>query len=428
MNNPLPRVLGPVGATLFVITYTIGTAIFLVPGVVAAHSGSIPMSLVLWIAGGLLTLCGALCYAELAVRLPQSGGEYRYMFSAFGPRLAFVFAWTTLLTAPVGISAVARGFADYLAAIWPMDETMRRTAGAVAIAAFAFVSIVSTRAATRVASIAAIGKLLALLTIAVIGILVTSNTAPDAVAPPSGWGLAQLATAMVAIIWAFDGNIAIVYVAGEVREPGRTLPISLLAGLGIITLAYLLMNLVYFHVLGFDGVAASDAVAAATLHAVIGPAGAVVVAVMVMASALGTVGAQLVGNPRYFLGPAQDGLFPAKLAAISPRTLTPINAILLTAAIAIGLVTIGGYEFLLRLYVLSFYPLVVVALFGAVRLRRRDGKPRDFSMPLYPLPLLVYGASIVGICVASAFDDPASAALGLLVPLAGAVVYSLKFR
>ena len=271
---------------------------------------------------------------SIAICLPHSDRGSHYLF-----------AWTTLFTAPVAIAAVARGFADYLAAIWPMEETMRRTVGAVAIAAFAIVSIVSTRAATRVASIAAIGKLLALLTIAVIGILVTSSTAPDAVAPPTGWGLAQLATAMVAVIWAFDGSTAIVYIAGEVREPGRTLPISLFAGLAIITLAYVLMNLVYFHALGFDGVAASDAVAAATLDAVIGPAGAVLIAVMVMASALGTVGAQLVGNPRYFLGPAQDGLFPAKLAAISPRTLTPMNAILLTAAIAIGLVTIGGYSF-----------------------------------------------------------------------------------
>ena len=101
---------------------------------------------------------------------------------------------------------------------------------------------------------------------------------------------------------------------------------------------------------------------------------------------------------------------------------------LLTAAIAIGLVTIGGYALLIRLYVLSLYPLVVVALFGAVRLRLREGKPRDFSMPLYPLPLIAYGAGIVGICVASAFDDPAGAAWGLLVPLTGAVAYWLKTR
>jgi APA family basic amino acid/polyamine antiporter len=169
-------------------------------------------------------------------------------------------------------------------------------------------------------------------------------------------------------------------------------------------------------------------VAAATLGIVLGPAAATVVAAMVMVSAMGTLAAQTVGNPRYFIGPAEDGLFPAKLAAISPRTLTPVNAIAMTAGIAICLVALGGYAFLIRLYVLGFYPLVVVALFAAMRLRRREGKPREFSMPLYPLPLVVYGVGIVGICVASAFEDPVGAAFGLLLPLSGAVVYALKRR
>jgi amino acid transporter len=142
-----------------------------------------------------------------------------------------------------------------------------------------------------------------------------------------------------------------------------------------------LLNLAYFHALGVAGGAASHAVAAATLGRV--------------------------------LGPAEDGLFPARLAAVSPRTLTPVNAIAMTAAFSIILVTLGGYAFLIRLHVLGFYPLVAVALFAAVRLRRRDGPPRDFAMPLYPLPLLVYGVGIVGICVASAVGDPVGAAFGL---------------
>jgi APA family basic amino acid/polyamine antiporter len=240
--------------------------------------------------------------------------------------------------------------------------------------------------------------------------------------------VSQLATGLVAIIWAFDGCMSIVYVAGEVRDPARTLPRALLGGLAIIALAYVLMNLVYFHALGYAGVAGSEAVAAATLGAVIGPAAATVVALMVMLSALGTVTAQSVGNPRFFVGPAEDGLFPARLAAISPRTLTPVTAIAAMSALAIALVALGGYAFLIRLYVLGFYPLVVVALFAAVRLRLREGRPRAFSMPLYPLPLVVYGAGVVGICVASAVDDPVGAAFGLLVPLSGAAVYALTRR
>lgn len=430
MSRALPRFLGPVGATLFIVCYTVATAIFLVPGIVARNAGSVETSLALWVVGGLLAFCGALCYAELAVRIPKSGAEYRYLHAAYGPPLAFVFAWTCLFTQPVAIAAVARGFADYLAQLWPLGEAMRRTAGAAAIAAFAAISIASTPLATRLAGIAAAAKLLALLSLAIVGLAI--GTGPEAgaasVAPAGGWRLAQLGTAMVAVIWAFDGFSSIATIAGEVRDPRRTLPLSLIAAIGIVTLVYVLTNLVYFHVLGFDGVAASDAVASAALGAVIGPAGAGVIAVMVMVSALGSTAAQLVGNPRFFVGPAEDGLFPARFARISPLTLTPVNAILLTAALAIGLLAVGGYERLIRLYVLSYFPLVVVALFAAMRLRRREGKPPEFSMPLYPLPLLVFAACIAGICVASAFDDPAGGLFGLMVPLSGAVVYWFRFR
>jgi APA family basic amino acid/polyamine antiporter len=429
MNNTLQRFLGPAEATLFIVCYTVGTAIFLVPGIIARNSGSIAASIALWVAGGLLVFCGSLCFAELAVRVPKSGAEYRYLYAGFGPPLAFVFAWTSLFTMPVAIAAVARGFADYLAEIWPMQEALRRAAGAAAIVAFAAVSLRSTPAATRLTSIAAIGKILALLTLAAVGIAAGPAAAPPAIdAPSSGGGVIQWIGAMVAVIWAFDGFSSVATVAGEVRNPRRTLPLSLFAAIGIVTLIYVTINLVYFRVLGFDGVAASDAVAVSVLQAVIGPAGANVIAVLVMASALGSLAAQMIGNPRYFIGPAEDGLFPARLAAISPRTLTPANAILFTAAIAIGLVTIGGYELLIRLYVLSYFPMTIIALFAAVRLRRRDGAPQDFSMPLYPLPLLVYGVGILGICIASAIGDPAGALFGLLVPLTGALFYWLKFR
>ena len=256
---------------------------------------------------------------------------------------------------------------------------------------------------------AAMGKLLALLTIVGIGIWVGSRASPAAVVSTSSWHWTQLASAMVAVIWAYDGVSSIAAIAGEVRDPQRTLPISLTASIGIIAAVYVLVNLIYFIVLGFDGVAISGAVAAAALKAGIGPAGGVLIAVMVMASALGTVAAQMVGNPRFFVGPAENGLFPARLAAISPRTLTPVNAILMTAGIAMVLVTLGSYGVLIRLYVLSYYPFVVVALLASVRLRQRQGKPKGFAMPWYPLPLLLYGISVLGICAASAVDDPMGA-------------------
>jgi APA family basic amino acid/polyamine antiporter len=431
MSEKLPRFLGPWEAALFTVAWTIGSAVFRVPGEVATSAGSISTSLTLWALGGVLSLCGALCYAEMAVRVPRSGSEYRYLYAAYGPMLAFVFAWSIVLSVPAAVAAVARAFADYLAVLWPLGEVQRRVASASAIAVLAIIAMLSTRAGTRIASVTGVSKILAILGLAYVGITVGANTSPTVAAvPAAGFRLAHLGTAMVAIIWAYDGFSSVTNVAGEVRTPQRTLPIGILVGLGIVTLAYLLLNVVYFHVLGFQGVATSDSVASKTLAAMFGPIGGQLIACFVIASVFGTLAAQVVALPRYFMGPAEDGLFPGWLAKVNRGSSTPANAILALAGIAIMLVALGGYDVLLRLYVLAFYPLVVVALFGAVRLRRRDGVPTGFAMPLYPLPLVVFAAGIAAICIASVFDDPSGALFGLAVPASGAIVYlaSSKWR
>jgi APA family basic amino acid/polyamine antiporter len=345
--------------------------------------------------------------------------------------LAFVFAWSTVLSVPAALAAVARAFADYLAVLWPLGEVQRRVASASVIAVLAIIAMLSTRAGTRIASVAGVGKILAILGLAYVGLTVGATISPTVAAvPAAGFRLAHLGTAMVAIIWAYDGFQCVTNVAGEVRTPQRTLPIGILAGLGIVTLAYLLVNVVYFHVLGFQGVSTSDSVASKTLAAMFGPPGGQLIACCVIASVLGSLAAQVVGLPRYFMGPAEDGLFPGWLAKVNPGSSTPANAILALAGIAIVLVALGGYDVLLRLYVLAFYPLVVAALLGTVRLRRRDGVPAGFAMPLYPLPLVVFSAGIAAICIASVFDDPLGALFGLAVPTSGAIVYlaSSKWR
>ena len=428
MNERLPRIIGPVVGTLMIVSWTVGTAIFLVPGSVARHSGSITTSLFLWLLVGGLSFCGGLCYAELATRVPRSGAEYCYLYAGYGPRLGFICAWVSVFAMPATIAAVARGFADYLAVLWPMDEFLRRAAAATAIAVLASISISSTRTGVRLAALAAMGKLLALLGVACAGIAVAAPAEVVASGTSPGWHPAQLGIASVAIIWAFDGFSGITYLAGEVREPQRNIPRCLFTAIAVVTLVYLLINTVYFYTLGLGGVSASDTVAAAALSSVLGSDAGKVVAVLIMASALGTSMVQIVGNPRALMAPAEDGLLPRAIAIVSPATQTPANAILLTAGIAIALTTLGGYEFLTRLYVLAFYPMAVVALSAAARLRHRDGPPTTFAMPFYPWPLVIYSGGIAAICIASVLEDPVYALFGLMLPLSGAMIYAARVR
>jgi APA family basic amino acid/polyamine antiporter len=385
-------------------------------------------SLALWAAGAVVALCGAFCYVELSVRVSRSGSEYAFAHAAYPPIVAFLIAWSVLLSAPAAMAAVARAFADYFAFLWPLEETGRRVLAASAIATLASIAMFSTVAGARIATAAATGKLLALLGIAIAGLLVAAPAPAVLPAGISPSGLSRFGPAMVAIIWAYDGFQSTAVLAGEVRTPQRTLPIGLILGLGIVAVAYIGLNVVYFRVLGLAGVAGSDAVAAQTLAAAVGSQGARIIAALVMMSTFGTVAAQAVGYPRYLFAPADDRLFPSWLARVSPRRATPANAIATLAAVAIVLVALGGYSRLINISVLVNYPLIVVALFGAAILRRTRGVPVGFSMPLYPMPLIVFSAGIAMAVTASIMNDAGALFYAAGVPISGALVYALRRR
>jgi APA family basic amino acid/polyamine antiporter len=279
-----------------------------------------------------------------------------------------------------------------------------------------------------VAGIAGVAKLLAILGVIILGFSFRGDTHAVVSQGVSFRGWLHVGPAFVAIIWAYDGFQSVALLGGEVRTPRRTLPFGLFLGLGMVTLAYLLLNLTYLKVLGVAGVAAAETVAATTLRVVMGPAGERVVAILIMMCTLGTLAAQCVGNPRYFFAPAEDGLFPSWLARLSKRSATPANAITLLAVIAVTLVLSGGYVVLIRLAVLTIYPLICVALLGAIRLRRREGPPMEFSMPLYPLPLVVFCGGIAITCVASAADDPVGLGWAVAMWIVGAIIYRVTER
>ncbi len=427
-QDRLPRFIGPFAAAFYTVGWTIGSAVFRVPGQVATSAGSVTASLLLWAGGGVVALCGAYCYAELGVRVPRSGAEYAYCYASYGRFVGFLMAWCVLFSTPMAVSAVARAFADYFAVIWPLDEVRRRILAASVIAVLGSLAAFSTRASLRLAGLAGAGKLFALLALGVTGLLFTGVHPGAATAAPPVSGLGQLGPAIVAILWAYDGYMAAATLAGEVREPQRTLPVGLLLGLAFIAFAYIGTNIVYFHVLGFNGVATSEAVAAQTLAAAIGPRAAQVIAALVMCSTLGTVAAQMVGQPRYYLAPAEDGLFPKWLARVSPHRATPANAVLALAAVAIVFVLSGGYSALIGVYAIVGYPMVALSLLGAVALRRRHGPPTGFSMPLYPLPLVGFVFGIAAMCIASIAANPIALVYALFVPVTGTLLYAAARR
>ncbi len=435
MNDRLPRVIGPLATALYCVGWTIGSGIFRLPADVASRTGSFELMLAWWSLGGVVVLAGALAYAELAVRVPESGGEFVYLDRAFGPRWAFLFGWINLVLAgPASVAAVARIFADYFARQVVLTEMATRGVAAGLIALLTIIAVTSTRSHAAVVTAATIAKLGAIAVVLVVAFFVfapMTGVAPVAVEVASSTGnevtFASLALALTSIIFAYKGFQTVTLIAGEVRDPQRTLPRGLVVGSGLIVAVYLLLNIAYVNVLGFETVAGSAAVAVDTMQAAVGAAGAVFVAVMVMVSTFGTVSAQILGYPRLAWAMADRGLLFPSLAKLSARG-TPAAATLVVGGLSIVLVLAGAFSFLTRLAVMALYPLMALTLVGAMRLRRNDGVPAGFRMPWYPVPVIVFCAIVAFMTIFSAVGDPKAAAISATALVAGAVVYQVRGR
>lgn len=427
MRDRLPRVFGPVTSVLLLVGTVIGSGIFRLPAEVATRTGRPGMTLLWWGLGAVFALAGAVCYAELGTRLPRSGGEFVYLNAAFGPGLAFLFGWCNLVFAgPASIAAVSRTFADYAATLVPLSEWERRSAAAALILVHTAIAVRSTRAGTRVVSAATLCKLLAFAVVILMAFLLPVQTplvAPVARPLPSA---TDLALGFTAIIFAYKGFQNIALMGGEVRDPQRSLPIGLLGGTLLVGVVYLLLNGAFLRVLGFEGVRSSPAVAADAMRGVLGAGGARFVAILVLTATFGTVSAQMLGFPRLAFAMAEERLFFGRFASLS-RWQTPWQAIVLVGGTAAGLVLVGGYASLIRLAVLAIYPLTAVAVYAVVKLRERDGPP-SWSMPFYPLPVLLF---VVPVAVVSGFSltgDPKGFAVSMGATLLGIPVYLVWIR
>lgn len=425
----LPRHLGTWNAALLLVTFTIGVGILQSPGVVAARTGSLWLSYTAWLVGAGVSLCGALVMAELAVRTPRSGGSTVYLREAFGPRAAFMFGWTSILLNPVAGAAITLVSVRNLGALFGLAE---RTQTLLALGWVAAIMLLNMRASRLVARI--IGGVGILKLSALAAVVVVCFAGPGAaaaaerpfvpeVSPWVGFGLAVVAT-----MFAYDGWDGISLVAGEVRDPARTIPRATLLGMGLILGIYLTVNVGFFHAMPFAEVATAPALAATAVGRVIGDLAAKWVTAFVAFSAASTVFSSLFCNPRVAFALAEEGAFFAGVARVHGTWKTPVVAIAIYGVMLMAYIASGtGFERLTRYMVLGYLPFYGLVALAALRQRRRSGAPAGYRMPLYPLPvvlMLVY----VACGLASGFAGDLGAALGGLAILAGGALAYEVFR
>lgn len=413
----------------------IGSGIFMNPYVVARQVHTPALILGAWAAGGAIALAGALVYAELAARRPAVGGQYACIREAFHPSLAFVYAWGLLLvTQTGGMAAVAVTFARYFlqitgAAVPP---------GLVAAAALALLTVINAlgvRAGGTTQNAFMVLKLAALAALVGCGFALAKPAAAAAVpAPaPSMDALTAFGAALVPVLFAYGGWQTAPFVAGEVRDPRRTLPLGLLAGTAGVVVVYLAVNVVALRALGPGGLAATTTPASDVMRLALGEPGARLIALGIAISTLGFLSQSMLTAPRVYFAMAGDGLFFRSVARVHPRTHAPVVAIALQGALAIALAFSGQYERILSYVVPVDWVFFALAAGSLFVLRRRDGAThpageRGFRTPGHPWTTLAFIAVSVLVVVNSVYRFPAESLVGLGILLAGLPAYALWSR
>ena len=447
MPLTLDRRLGPIDGAAIVVSNVIGGGIFLVPAFVAQRVPHPWAMLAVWLAGGALAFSGAMAYAELAALRPRAGGEYVYLREAFGPLAAFLTGWTSFVAGFTGaIAASAVGLASYLGRFLPAagDTTPLYTLplGLIDL-------VVSPQAIVAVAVIAALSgvhllglgpgrivqNLLAGMKVALLVAFVAFGfglgegnsahfTAGEAVTPAL-WMLA-----LIPVMFSYSGWNAAAYLAEEIRNPGRNVPLAL--GLGTVTVVviYLLLNLLYIYALPVADFATVDArVVDATADRLFGPtvAGPFAAASVVMIAA--SISAMVMAGPRVYYAMARDGQFPAMAARVDPRFRTPLVAVVAQGVWASLLVLSGRFNQLVNYTGFAVVLFAGVAVASLFVLRRRDpDAPRPFRAWGYPVAPLVFVLASLLIVLNALLFSPATSGAGLLVIAAGVPIYLFFIR
>ena len=408
----LRRQIGLWSAISIVIGTTIGSGIFRSPAAIAERlPGPLPLAAI-WVAGGLLALCGALSLAELASAYPRTGGIFAFIKEGFGRLPAFLFGWaeiTVIRAAAVG--AIAITFAEYFLRVIGVDPAAyARYVAAAAIIAMGTVNILGVKWGTlaiNITTVAKYGGLLFIIIVALaLGLPRTGGHFTPAT-PPGSFSVSAFGLALVSVLWAYDGWADLSYTSGEVKDPERNMPRALIGGTLAVIAIYLLANIAYLAVLPVDEVRRSPLVAADVAERVIGSAGVVFVGVTVMLSTFGTLTSSLFTSPRIFYAMAEDGLFFRSVAKVHPRYHTPHVAIGINIVLAVVFVLIRTFEQLAEAFVtaiIPFYALGVAALFV---LRSRPGYAPTFRTPGYPLVPLLFVLSTFYLLI-NALVDPSS--------------------
>ena len=425
-DDRLPRRLGMWSAMAAAVGLTIGSGIFRVPSTIAAESGSVGAVALVWILGGVISLCGALTIAELAAMFPRAGGLYVYLREAYGSLPAFLFGWSWFFIRSAASAGTALIFVAYMRTFVPLGDVGQRVAAVALIVLVGAANYRSVRLGAAIQNASTVAKVLAIL-VAAAALFALGELQGGALAEPVTFAptsMGGVGVALVAALFAYDGWIAATLVAGEVRDPGRSLPRALVGGTAIIVVTYLIINAAYLYALPLADVAASKAVAADAMTRVSGAGGAAVIAGLVMLSTFGGLNAGLMTGPRVFYAMAEDRLFFQRVAAVHPRYQTPHVAVVLLVLLTALNASVRTFEQLAEAFVLLLYPFLALTVAAVFVLRRkRPDLERPYRTAGYPIVPAIFLIGVTAMMGNALVKRPSATLLAAGIVVVGVPIY-----
>ena len=430
----LRRQIGVRTAAALIVGEVIAVGIFLTPAGMAKDLASPFWLLVVWLTMGAMALCGALCYGELSARYPEAGGGYVYLREAYGPAVAFMYGWMAFLVMDPGLTALlAVGLATYAGYILKLSGVSLKL---IAIATIIIVALINIRGVklgagfVRTITFLKLG-LLAFVFLWGVGFQLGdwSNFTPFVARHTTTTPLiGALAGGVMGAFFSFAGWWDLGKLAGEVKNPGHTLPRALAWGVTIITIVYVLTSLAFFYLVPLNQVTSPETFAAQAGEVLFGRAGGLIFSLIVVISVLGSITVVVMSAPRVYFAMARDGLFIPSVATLHKRYETPARAIALQALLASVLVVAGNFREIMTYFmfvVVLFVALSVAALF---KFRRDDSSGVRFLTPGYPITPIVFLVMMAVMLFLLGSDSPKQAFLGTAVTALGFPVYQFLFR
>jgi len=397
----LKPTLSVVDASAIVVGMVIGAGIFETPTLVAQNAGSQGVILFAWLLGGVASLIGALCYAELTTAYPHPGGDYHYFMRAFGTNIAFLFAWARMTVIQTGsITLFAYAFGDYASQILPLGSYSSAIYAALCIAILTVLHVMGVQQGKWTQNLLTLATVLGLALVIVAGMIAVAGTAPVPNSTPTNGGGA-FGLAMVFVLLTYGGWNEAAYISAEVRDARHNMVKTLLLSIALIAGLYMLVNFAYIHGLGITGVANSKAVAADLMRRVFGESGAKLISFIVAVTALSSINATIFTGARTNFALGQDFRSFSFLGRWSDRRHTPTNALLIQGAIALALVFLGtithegekGFETMTAYTSPVFWCFFLLSGIALFVLRQREpDTPRTFQVPGYPITPLIFCA------------------------------------